>query len=83
MIIVVDKPKREANLRKHGLDVWEASAFDWATARIAPARDGRFQAVGRLHEKFVSIIFKRVGSEALAIISLRPASRKERGLYEQ
>ena len=35
-----------------------------------------------LGETVVVIIFRRLGSEGLSIVSMRPASQKERRLYE-
>lgn len=81
MRLLVDPPKRDANLRKHGLDLAEAGRFDWQSARYVEARLGRQKAIGKLGKTIVVIIFKRLGSEALSVISLRPASRKERQLY--
>jgi len=47
MRFVWDEPKRLSNLAKHGLDFADVeNGFDWANARIAPAKDGRFKAVG-------------------------------------
>ena len=78
MKIIWDEPKRSANLAKHGLDLASVSFAFFFSARIAPAKTGRFQALGVLDGKPVSVIFKRLGGEAFSIISLRPASAKER-----
>lgn len=75
-----DEPKRLANLGKHGLDFAQVHDFDWAGARIDPVGRGRFQAIGLLHGSFISVVFARLGTEALSIISMRPANRKERRL---
>lgn len=83
MKIVVDAPKRDANLRKHKLDLADSAAFEWANARYVEARMGRHKAIGQLHGVIVIVIFKRLGSEAIGVISLRPASKKERRLYDQ
>ncbi len=83
MKIVVDAPKRAANLAKHKLDLADAAAFDWVGARYVEARQGRQKAIGRLREAIVVVIFRRLGSEAIGVISLRPASRKERALHDQ
>jgi uncharacterized DUF497 family protein len=78
MKIIWDEPKRTANRTKHGLDLATVSFAFFLSARIAPAKAGRYQALGFLDGKPVSVIFKRLGSEAFSIISLRPASAKER-----
>jgi uncharacterized DUF497 family protein len=75
-----DDHKRLANLSKYGLDFIEAHDFDWAGATTDPVIGGPFQALGLLHGSFVSIVFAKLGTEALSIISMRPASRKERRL---
>jgi uncharacterized protein len=79
MRFVWDEPKRLSNLAKHGLDFADIeNGFDWANARITPAKDDRFKAVGTLNEGTVVVIFATLGTEALSIISLRSASQRER-----
>jgi uncharacterized DUF497 family protein len=80
MKIVWDEPKRLANIAKHGIDLARAEEFDWEGALIRPARRGRYRAIGKLGEVHVSVIFVRLGSEALSVVSIRPASRAERRL---
>ncbi|GJD94804.1 BrnT family toxin [Methylobacterium iners] len=88
-MIVWDEAKRIANLAKHGLDfaVFEDS-FDFETSVNRPARPSR---TGRLRTKLIGMLEGRLvvaaivsplGTEALAIISLRRASASERMLYE-
>lgn len=81
MRLLIDPPKRIANLAKHGLDLVDAEHFDWEAARYFDARYGREKAIGRLAGAIVVIIFKRLGTEAFGVISLRPANRKERGVH--
>lgn len=81
MRIVIDEPKRRANLAKHGIDFVDAEVFAWPTCIVVPARDGRLKAVGLLKGALVAIIFRRLGTEGLSIISMRPASRTERRLH--
>jgi uncharacterized DUF497 family protein len=45
---------------------------------IQGTKAGRWKALGRLGNIIVAMIFKPLGSEGLAIISARVASRKER-----
>ena len=84
MRIVWDEPKRLANLAKHGLDFQELDhGFHFAEAIIRPARVSRhghprWRATGPLNGRIVSVIFSTLGSEALAVVSLRPAHRSER-----
>lgn len=81
MRIVVDEPKRRANLLKHGMDFDDAAVFDWPGSLIVAARDGRSKAIGMLRERPVTIVFRRLGTEGLSIVSMRPSSRKERRQY--
>jgi len=89
MEIVWDEPKRDRNLRSHGLDFAAArDRFDFAGAWIEPSypgKDGRarFIAVGPLDGDIVTLVFSRLGTEAISLISLRRASRKERKRHEQ
>lgn len=80
--LVWDEPKRLANLDKHGLDFSELSFAFFASAFHRPAKDGRRQAIGHLNGRPVSVIFAPLGSEALSIISLRPADPQERRLLD-
>lgn len=45
---------------------------------ITPAKLGRLIAVGRLHNGVIVVVFVRLGSEGISVISMRPASRRER-----
>jgi uncharacterized DUF497 family protein len=88
MKIVWDEPKRRTNLATHGLDLADAESFDWDTAIVVPGHGGetgrpRFRAIGRVGHDLVAIVFSPLGTEAIAVISLRRASRNERKLYEK
>lgn len=79
MKIVWDEPKRQQNIVKHGLDFADLTFEFFLSARVGPAKEGRFIAVGELNGQIiVAVVFKPLGSEALSIISMRPAARKER-----
>jgi uncharacterized protein len=88
MRVVWDEPKRESNLAKHGLDFTDARdrlVFeDSVIVPTNPALDGRprFVAIGVLDGRLVAAVISPLGSEALSLISLRPASRRERRIYE-
>lgn len=90
MRILWDEPKRLSNLAKHGLDfaeITEEFDFDQAIllpAQPSPAGAARVRIIGKLRgERLVAIIASALGSEALSIVSLRPASQKERKLYDR
>ena len=78
-----DEPKRRANLVKHGLDFAGDERFEMDTALVMPSRAGRTIAIGLLDDAVIAIVIKPLGIEATAIISMRPASRRERMLYAQ
>ena len=80
MRIVWDEPKRIANLEKHGLDFASLTMEFFAGAVIEPVGNVRLQAIGRLADRTLSVVFATLGSEAISVISMRPASRKERSL---
>ncbi len=80
MRIVWDEPKRLANLDKHGLEFADLSVEFFAAALVRPVRSGRFQAIGRVGGRTVTVIFKPLGSEAISVISMRRANKKERSL---
>ncbi|WP_018267388.1 BrnT family toxin [Methylosinus sp. LW4] len=81
-----DENKRIANVAKHGLDFAVAGLlFDGRptiTARSANAAEARFVTVGRIDEKFYTIIWTWRG-ETRRIISFRRARRAEEGAYRQ
>lgn len=79
MEIVWDEPKRLSNFAKHKMDFADLDLDFFATAIIVPAKDGRLMAIGRLHGA-TTVVFVELGSEALSIMSMRPASAKERKL---
>ncbi len=81
MRIFWDEPKRRTNLAKNGIDFAKIDQEFFLEAVILPAKLGRYIAVGDLQGTIiVAVVFKPLGSEALSLISARPASRKERNL---
>ncbi len=86
-MIVWDEPKRLANIDAHGLDFADADSFDWEGALNIPtyaSRLGRqrWKALGRLGDTIIVIIYSPLGDEAISIVSMRPASLKERRLFD-
>ncbi|MDK4739793.1 BrnT family toxin [Rhizobium sp. CNPSo 3464] len=81
MEIIWDELKRETNLAKHGLDFADLDIEFFAGSIVVSANDGRSMAIGELDGQIVAaVVFKPLGSEAISVISMRPASRKERKL---
>lgn len=79
MKIVWDEIKRQANLVKHkGHDFADLTEEFFLGAAIETTKGGRFKAIGRLEDGTIVVIFATLGTEAISIISMRPASQKER-----
>jgi len=79
MKVVWDEPKRLTNLAKHGLDFADLDPDFFAAAQVTPAERDRFVAVGEYQAGIIiTVVFKPLGAEAVSVISMRPASRKER-----
>lgn len=77
-----DESKRVANLHKHGLDFADVIFFDWESALVTPTYSNRFKAIGYFEDGTAVIIYGLLGSEAVSIISFRPASAREREAFQ-
>ena len=82
MRILWDEPKRIRNIAKHGLDFASLNEAFFAAAVILPAKAARWMAVGQLEDGSIVVIFATLGSEAISLISMRPANKTERRLLE-
>ena len=81
MRIVWDESKRLTNLAKHGLDFADLDPDLFADAVFIRSREGRFVAVGEFKgEVIAAVVFRPLGREAVSVISMRPASQRERKL---
>ncbi len=80
--ILWDEPKRRANILKHGLDFAALTEDFFAAATVVPAKAGRLMAIGDLEAVavVVVVVFAPLGSQALSVISMRPAAPKERNM---
>jgi uncharacterized DUF497 family protein len=80
--ILWDEPKRLTNLKRHRMDLADLEyAFSFfAEARIVSAKRGRLMAIGEFEGMAISVVFRQLGTEAISLISMRRASRKERRL---
>jgi uncharacterized protein len=81
MKIVWDEPKRKANIAKHRLDFATLTEVYFANALVLSARSGRYRAVGMDAKGIISVIFATLGLEGISVISMRPASSKEKRLF--
>jgi uncharacterized DUF497 family protein len=80
MRILWDEPKRHTNLDKHGLDFADLTADFFLEAVVVPGRGARRQAIGSLSGWTIVVVFAPLGNEALSVISMRRANRKDRRL---
>ena len=87
MLVTWDERKRVSNLRKHGLDFADApEVFAGPTYTFEDARlrytEPRFVTFGSLREWVVALVHTE-REQALRIISMRRATRREREIYYQ
>lgn len=80
VMIVWDEPKRQTNLAKHGLDFADLDEGFFLASVVVPAMDSRCMAIGRLVDGTIAVVFATLGIEGVSVISMRPASRRERSL---
>jgi uncharacterized DUF497 family protein len=79
--IVWDQPKRLANIAKHRLDFASLTEEFFADALVISAKSGRYLAIGKDVNGVISVVFVTLGLEGISVISMRPASKKERRLH--
>jgi uncharacterized protein len=80
MKIVPDPSKRLANLDKHGMDMGELTMEFFENSVVVPAKGDRSMAIGYFKGRAIAVVFKPLGTEAIAPISMRRASKRERSL---
>lgn len=80
MMILWDTPKRESNLAKHGLDFADLTEEFFLSSLVVPAKSNRHMAIGRLSDGTIAVVFLALGTEGVSVISMRPASKRERSL---
>jgi uncharacterized DUF497 family protein len=83
MRISFDERKRQLNLAKHGLDFEDLDIDYFVNSVVVPAKLGRFMAIGILANDVIATVFAKLGAQGLSIVSMRPASRKERMFHEK
>ena len=56
--------------------------FDLETSQVLPAKNGRFKLLGMFQgELLTAVIAAPLGNEAISLISMRRASKKEHQIY--
>ena len=82
MLIVWDEPKRLANIANREMDFADLDEAFFESSVIVPVKFNRLAAVGRHPNGIILVVFVKLGTEAFSVISMRPASRKERRLID-
>lgn len=81
MRITFDPPKRLTNIAEHeGLDFADLDMEFFLGSVVVPAKLGRSMAIGPFRDTVISVVFVPLGREAISVISMRRATRKERSL---
>lgn len=80
LTITWDEPKRLQNVLKHRLDFADLREEFFLEAVLLATRDGRYMALGHFSNDVIAVVFVHLGTQGLSVISMRPASRKERRL---
>src|SRR6478609_7570954 len=78
-----DEDKNEANLAKHGIDFDAASEVFYGPLVVLPSarnNEERWIAIGKSHDRIVSVIFTR-RNDLIRIISARHPRRNEERAY--
>ena len=81
MKIVWDEPKRLANIEKHGLDFADLTEAFFADALFLPSKERRWRGIGANAGGVICVVFAKLGTEGVSVISMRPASASERKQY--
>ncbi|WP_410052667.1 hypothetical protein [Bradyrhizobium sp. SZCCHNS2096] len=81
MKILWDEPKRIANIAKHRLDFANLTEEFFANALVLSAKGGRDPSDRNGCKRRDLGVFAVLGLEGLSVISMRPASKKERKLF--
>lgn len=55
----------------------------FADALFLPSRNCRWRRIGANARGVICVVFARLGSEGVSVISMRPASAHERKLYAE
>ena len=83
MLYEWDEAKNEANSEAGRLGFEAMDDFEWETALITPSDrygETRFAALGLVGDRLHFVVYT-IRDDRTRIISLRPASRKERARY--
>ena len=82
-----DEAKRQANLRKHGVDIAEVEGFLWEYSissedRLSGYGEQRMVSIGPIGLRLFVLVWTSRG-DLVRVISLRPATGPERKQHEE
>src|SRR3954453_582575 len=77
MKIVWDKQKRLPKIEDHHLDFADLDESFFEDALVLPSYKGRRRGIGKHADDLIAVIFATLGTEAVSIISMRPASKRK------
>ena len=81
MRITFDPPKRLTNMAEHeGLGFADLDMGFFMGSVVVPAKLGRSMTVGPFRDTVIAVVFTPLGAEAISVISMRRATRKERSV---
>ncbi|WP_346297074.1 BrnT family toxin [Rhodopseudomonas sp. P1] len=83
MRIVWDEHKRLVNIDRHGMNFADLDEAFFERSAIVPAKLDRMIAVGELFDGVIVVVFLKLGTEGVSVISMRPASRREGRLIDE
>jgi len=81
-----DEAKRQANLRKHGVDFAAVEGFDWSFSVVFEDTrerylEQRWVAFGSIGDRIYTLVFSEPADGVTRVISLRHATKRETRLY--
>ena len=88
--VVWDETKNNANRKKHGISFEEAgvlftSGVDYLEIfdEFHSHMEDRFLAIGPITRGLILVVYTEVFENTVRIISARPATRRERSMYQK
>ena len=82
MIVTWDEHKRLVNIARHEMDFADLDEAFFESAIFRRSHSRRWLAIGNSAHGLISVVFATLGQEAISVVSMRPASRKERKLAD-
>jgi uncharacterized protein len=83
-----DEAKNRINIRKHGIDFADAEKMFRGVVVAEPGTredygENRWVGLGLIRDRTMQVVFAECGLDAVRVISLRKATRREREQYQK